>query len=478
MKTAAETLSPTRVKLTVEVPYDELKPSIDAAYVAIGSQISVPGFRKGKVPARIIDQRVGRGAVLQEAINEALPNFYGQAVEEAEVRPIGQPEVEITAVPMDDSEPLAFTAEVDVRPEITLPDLDTIAVTVDDVVVTDEDITERLDQLRTRFGTLVPVERAAGVGDFVSIDLAATIGEESIDEVAGISYEVGSGNMLIGLDEALTGLSAGESATFTAPLAGGDHAGEDAECTVTVQSVKERELPELNNDFAQLASEFDTLDELKAEVNATTERAKKFEQGLQARDKILEHLIDTLDVPMPESVIEHEVNHHLQEEGRLEDAEHRAEVDESTRRALKAQFILDALVEQEDVDVSQEEFVEYLLMQAQQYRMDPSEFAQAIDANNQVPSMVSEVARRKALAAVLDRARITDASGNVVDISELGVEEDAEDEPSLPILEVDADDLLDDTIEGEVVEADAVEAPADEAAPADGAAPADEAAKA
>ena len=225
MKTAAETLSPTRVKLTVEVPYDELKPSIDAAYVAIGSQISVPGFRKGKVPARIIDQRVGRGAVLQEAINEALPNFYGQAVEEAEVRPIGQPEVEVTAVPMDDSEPLAFTAEVDVRPEITLPDLDTIAVTVDDVVVTDEDITERLDQLRTRFGTLVPVERAAGLGDFVSIDLAATIGEESIDEVAGISYEVGSGNMLIGLDEALTGLSAGESATFTAPLAGGDHAG-------------------------------------------------------------------------------------------------------------------------------------------------------------------------------------------------------------------------------------------------------------
>ena len=426
MKSAAETLTPTRVKLTVEVPYAELKPSIDAAYRTIGSQIQVPGFRKGKVPAPIIDQRVGRGAVLQEAINEALPQLYGQAVEEAKLRPIGQPEVEVTEVPMDESQHLGFTAEVDVRPEVTLPDLDAIAVTVDDVEVTDEDIAAQLETLRTRFGTLVGADRAVQDGDFVSIDLSATIDGEQIDEVSGISYEVGSGNMLAGLDEALIGLSEGESKTFTAALAGGEHQGEDAECTVTVQSVKERQLPELDDDFAQLASEFDTLEELKGNVAEVALQSKRFEQGVQARDRILDHLLQTMDVAVPENVVEQEVHTHLEGEGRLEDEEHRTEVAENTRRALKTQFILDALVEQEEVGVSQEEFVEYLIMQAQQYRMDPNEFAQSIDANNQVPALVAEVARRKALAGVLERATITDASGEVVDLAALapGADED------------------------------------------------------
>ena len=424
MKSAAENLTPTRVKLTVEVPYEELKPSIDAAYKSIGSQIAIPGFRKGHVPSRIIDQRMGKGAVLQEAVNEAMPGLYAKAIEESAVRPIGQPEVEITEVPMEEGQTLNFTAEMDVIPDFTLPDLDGIAVTVDDVEVTDEDINTQLDALRTRFGTLVPVERAVGEGDFVSIDLSATIGEEQIDEVTGVSYEVGSGNMLPGMDEALLGMTAGETKTFTAALAGGDRQGEDAECTVTVQSVKERELPELDDDFAQLASEFDSLDELKANVSEVALRGKKFEQGIQARDKILEHLLENVELEVPEGVVEAEVHAHLEGEGRLEDDEHRAEVQESTRRAMKAQFILDKLVEQDDVEVSQEEFVEYLIMQAQQYRMDPNQFAQAIDANNQVPAMVGEVARRKALAGVLDRAKITDASGNEVDLDELAPDED------------------------------------------------------
>jgi len=423
VKSAAENLTPTRVKLTVEVPYEELKPSIDAAYKSIGSQIAIPGFRKGHVPSRIIDQRMGKGAVLQEAVNEAMPGLYAKAIEESAVRPIGQPEVEITEVPTEEGQTLNFTAEMDVIPDFTLPDLDGIAVTVDDVEVTDEDINTQLDALRTRFGTLVPVERAVGEGDFVSIDLSATIGEEQIDEVTGVSYEVGSGNMLPGMDEALLGMTAGETKTFTAALAGGDRQGEDAECTVTVQSVKERELPELDDDFAQLASEFDSLDELKANVSEVALRGKKFEQGIQARDKILEHLLENVELEVPEGVVEAEVHAHLEGEGRLEDDEHRAEVQESTRRAMKAQFILDKLVEQDDVEVSQEEFVEYLIMQAQQYRMDPNQFAQAIDANNQVPAMVGEVARRKALAGVLDRAKITDASGNEVDLDELAPDE-------------------------------------------------------
>ena len=420
MKSAVETLNPTRVKLTVEVPFEELKLSLDAAYATIGSQIQVPGFRKGKVPSRIIDQRVGRGAVLQEAVNEALPQFYGQAVEENNVRPIGQPEVDVTEVPAEEGQELKFTVEVDVRPEVTLPeDFSTITVEVDEAKASDEDVEERLVALQERFGTLKGVERAVEDGDFVSIDLRATIGDEEIDSVTGISYEVGSKNMLDGLDEALVGMEAGETKNFTAPLAGGDREGEDAEVTVTVQSVKVRELPALDDDFAQLASEFDTLRELREDVTKQAERAKKFEQGVQARDKVLEHLLDTLDIPVPDGIVEAEVHAHLEGESRLEDDEHRAEVDASTRKALKAQFLLDAIAEREEVSVEQPELIEYLVMSAQQYGMDPNQFAQAIDQQGQVPAMVAEVARRKALAAVLEKAKVVDTAGTEIDLNEV-----------------------------------------------------------
>ena len=420
MKSAVETLNPTRVKLTVEVPFEELKPSLDAAYKTIGSQIQVPGFRKGKVPSRIIDQRVGRGAVLQEAVNDALPQFYGQAVEENQVRPIGQPDVDVTDVPAEEGQELKFTVEVDVRPEVTLPeDFAGITVEVDEAQASEADVEERLTSLRERFGTLKGVERAVEDGDFVSIDLDARIGEEEIDSVKGVSYEVGSANMLDGMDEALVGMSAGETKSFTAPLAGGDREGEDADVTVTVQSVKVRELPELDDDFAQLASEFDTLEELRADVAQQAERAKKFEQGIQARDKVLEQLLDTIEIPVPDGVVEAEVHAHLEGEERLEDDEHRAEVDANTRRALKAQFLLDAIVEKEEVQVEQPELIEYLVMSAQQYGMDPNQFAQSIDQNGQIPSMVAEVARRKALASVLEKATVVDTAGNVVDLNEV-----------------------------------------------------------
>ena len=424
MKSAVEKLNPTRVKMTVEVTSDELQPHIDAALKAIGSQIQVPGFRAGKVPTRIIEQRVGKAAVLQEAVNEALPEFFGQAVEQEDLKPLGQPDVEVTQLPLADGEELVFTVEVDVRPEFTLPAYDSLEVTVDPVTVSDEDVEARMTELRERFGTLVGVDRAVEDGDFVSIDLKAEIDGEQIDAVEGISYEVGSGTMLPGMDEALVGMNKGETKEFTAPLAGGDKAGQDAACTVTVQSVKVRELPEVDDDFAQMASEFDTAEELRADVAQQAEQAKKFEQGIQARDKVLEALLDAVEMDLPESIIEAEVNQHLEGEGRLEDDEHRAEVDESTRRALKAQFVLDAVVEAEEVEVGQPELVEYLLMQAQQYGMDPNQFAQLIDQQGQVSSMVGEVGRRKALAAVLDKAKITDTDGNAIDLDELVPSED------------------------------------------------------
>jgi len=423
VKSAVETLNPTRVKLTVEVPFDELKPSLDAAYKTIGSQINVPGFRAGKVPARIIDQRVGHGAVLQEAVNEALPRFYGQAIEENKIRPLGQPNVDVTDLPIEQGQDLKFTIEVDVRPELVLPDYDGIEVVVDvvDEAATAADVEARVTALRQRFGTLTGVERDAASGDFVSIDLTAAIGEENIDTAKGISYEIGSGNMIDGLDDALIGMAAQETKTFTAPLSGGEHEGQDAEVTVTVQSVKERVLPELDDDFAQLASEFDTLGELQADIHTQAERAKKIEQGVQARDKVLEKLLDTTEIPVPDALVEAEVTQHLEGEKRLDDDEHRAEVGENTRQAMRSQFLLDAIAEKEQVSVGQPELIEYLMMSAQQYGMDPNAFAKAVDEGGQIPQMVAEVARRKALAAVLEKTSIVDTAGNAVNLNDLNL---------------------------------------------------------
>jgi trigger factor len=454
VKSAVETLNPTRVKLTVEVPFDELKPSLDAAYKTIGAQVQIPGFRRGKVPARIIDQRVGRGAVLEEAVNTALPQFYGQAVEESKIRPLGQPEVDVTDVPDPATGgDLKFTVEVDVRPEVTVPDYAGLAVEVDDAVVGDDAVAAELDALRQRFGTLVTVERAAAEGDFVSMDLTASIDGDEIDSVSGVSYEVGTKTMLEGLDEALVGMSAGDTKDFTAPLAGGDREGQDAAVTVSVASVKERELPEADDEFAQLASEFDTLAELQQDLRGQAERTARLQQGVQARDKVLDALLEAADVPVPPALVQAEVHSHLENENRLEDEAHREEVTESATKALQAQFLLDAIVEKEQVSVSQPELVEYLVMSAQQYGMTPDAFAQAVDSGGQIQAMVAEVARRKALAVVLEQATVTDASGQVVDLEALRPAAD-----ELAAGESEVDELEVDELEAGESEADELEA--------------------
>lgn len=448
MKSAVETLTPTRVKLTVEVPAADLKPRLEAAYRVIGAQVQVPGFRKGKVPNRIIDQRFGRGAVVQEAVNEALPEYYTEAVNEHGVRPIGQPEVNLTQLPLEDGQDFTFEAEVDVVPEFELPDFSGIAVEVDPVSATDEDVETRMEALRGRFATLKPINRKAKTGDHATIDLSATIGDEQIDAVTGVAYEIGSGNMLEGLDKALRGTKAGDTVEFTAPLAGGDREGQVADITVTVQAMKARELPALDDEFAQLASPHDTLEELRADLRAQAEQGAKFEQGIAARDKVLDAMLAMVEIPVPANLVEAEVHRHLEGENRLEDDVHRAEVQESTTKAMKTQFLLDALVARDEIQVDQGELIEYIMMTAQQYGMNPQEFAQQIDQGGQVPAMVAEVGRRKALAAVLEQATVTDTTGAVVDLNEIdpGLDDDAED--------VDFDDADD---------ADDTEADADEA---------------
>ncbi len=421
MKSSVEQLDPTRVKISVEVPYAELKPSVDEAYRTIGGQVTVPGFRKGKVPARIIDQRIGRPAVIQEAINNGLDGFYRQAVEENEINPLGQPEVEISEVPgLDGTEEgdLGFTVEVDIRPTVELPSYDTITVEVDPIEVTDDDVENELEQLRSRFGTLTAVDRPAAKDDFVTLDLVAHIGEEEIDTASDISYQVGAGTMLEGMDEALEGLSADETTTFETTFAGGEHAGETGTVTITLKAVKERELPEADDDFAQLASEFDTIEELRADLREQAAKQKEFAQGAEARDKVLEVLLETLDVPVPAKIVADEVERHLESENRTDDDEHRQEVTEETERNLRTQFILDAIAEAEQVEVTQPELIEYLISASQQYGMNPNEFAQMLDSSGQVNALVGEVSRRKALAAVLAQAVVKDTEGNVIDMEE------------------------------------------------------------
>lgn len=423
MKSEVETLTPTRVKLSVAVPFEELKPNLDAAYKAIGSQITVPGFRKGKVPSRVIDSRVGREAVIQEAINEALPDLYSQAAQEKNLKPLTQPDVEITGIP-DPREggDLTFTAEVDVRPAFDLPDYSTLTVTIDPYEVTEEDVDAQLDDLRERFGTLVGVDRPAADGDFVSIDLTAAIGEEEIDSATGLSYQIGSGTMLPGMDEALIGLSAEEQTSFEAPLAGGEHAGQEALIRVSVGSVKERELPEADDDFAELASEFDTLAELRESLAGQAAENKKVQSALGARDKVVEALVAACEVPVPQNIVDAEVENHFSGEHQHDhedNEEHRAEVTEEVTKALKAQLVLDAVVEQEDVEIGQQELFEYLIAQAPTYGLSPNDFLQQMSEAGQMPALLGEVARRKALALVLELAKVVDADGNEVNLDDL-----------------------------------------------------------
>ena len=420
MKTTVEQLTPTRVKIAISVTPDELKPSIDHAYGHIAESINIPGFRKGKVPPPLIDQRVGKEAVLEHAVNDGLDGFYRQAITENELRPLGKPSADIVEWPSkkDFSGDLELAIEVDVRPEITLPDYNDLEVTVDAVEVADEDIATELESLRSRFGTLVTVDRPAKTGDFAQLDLIATIDDVEVDKATGISYEVGSGELLEGIDEALDSLSAGESTTFEAPLLGGDHAGSDALVSVTLLAVKERELPEADDDFAQIASEFDTLDELKADLKNTVAKQKAFGQASAARTKLVETLLEQVDVAVPPALIEDEVHRHLENENRLEDDEHRAEVTTSSESTFRTQILLDAVAEQEKVKVGQDELTQYLVQSAAQYGMEPNEFVQALDQSGQIPAMVGEVARNKALALLLGTAKVVDTDGKTIDLKE------------------------------------------------------------
>jgi len=446
VKTDVEELSPTRVRLSVEVSFEELKPSLDKAYKEVAQQARIPGFRPGKVPPRVIDMRIGRGAVLTEAVNDALPEFYSKAVQEAEVFALGQPDVEITQ--LDDGKELTFTAEVEVRPKFELPDLSTLSVTVDNAEVTDADIDEYLNNLRERFASLKTAQRAGAEGDFTTIDLSASLNGELIEDAqaTGLSYEIGSGTMLEGLDDALAGLSAGESATFKSVLAGGAAADEEADVTVSVQAVKEKELPELDDDFAQLASEFDTLEELRDDTRKQLERVKKLQQASQARDKAVEAVVDAVDIPLPEKFTEHELSHSRENIDTqlaqmrmsrddyltsLEKTEEEFDADlvEQSQRSVRTSFVLDEIARTEDLSVNQSELSYFVADQAQRMGVSPEALARQLTESGQVGVAITEVLRGKAATIVAERVKVSDEAGNEIDvkarIEELNADVDA-----------------------------------------------------
>jgi trigger factor len=436
VQSSVETLSPTRVKLTVEAGFDELKPELDKAYRAIAKQVRIQGFRPGKVPPRVLDQRVGRGVVLDEAINEAIPRLYGEAVQSAKVAPLGSPDVEVTE--LADNERLAFTAEVDVRPEFALPAYDSLTVTVDDVVVSDADVDEQLTSLRERFASLQPVERASATGDFVVLDLAATINGEEVPggTAQGLSYEIGSGTLLEGIDEAVTGASAGDVRSFTTPMVAGELAGQEADVAVTVRSVNERVLPELDDQWAQDAAGFSDLAELRTDVRNRIEQAKRLEQGVAARDKVLEELLAKVELPLPEKIVEAELAWRKQttddqlasggttleaflgEQGKTVE-EWDADLQKDAENAVKTQLVLDAVADAEELQITEAELNDQLIRRAQRAGLAPQDYANRLLQAGQLNGLIAEVRRGKALATVMEQASIKDASGAVVDLEAL-----------------------------------------------------------
>ncbi|RBY75818.1 trigger factor [Geodermatophilus sp. TF02-6] len=437
MKSTIEELGPTRVRMAIEVPWGDLDHAFGEVYKELGRQVRVPGFRPGKVPNRVIDTRIGRPLVLEQVVQHAVPEVYSEVVRENQVRVLGQPDIEVTR--LDDNDTLAFTAEVDVAPKLELPSLDELAVTVDDVEVTDEEVDQQIAVMRERFGMLTGVERPAQDGDFVSIDLEARLDDEVLEDgsTTGMSYEVGSGSLMEGLDDAVRGLSAGESATLQTELHQGPDAGRTADVTVTVRSVKEKELPELDDEFASTASEFDTLEELREDVRTRLARTKVLQQGAQARDRLVEHLLEAIEVPVPDNLVEREIEwrnrameSELQQAGmdwdtflQMSGVEDREAYDADQRRnieeAVRTQFILDAVADAREVTVDNDDLSAQVMAQAQRNRVSPEQYAQQLQQSGNIAEFVADVRRTKTLAQLLEQTRISDASGNVVDLEAL-----------------------------------------------------------
>lgn len=444
MPITLEQLSPSRVKLVIEIPFADLKPHIAKAYKNIAEQVNIPGFRRGKVPPAIIDQRFGRGAILQEALNDVLPSAYAKAVEETRIVPLGDPDIDLTR--LEDGEVVEFTAEVDVRADFDVPAFDTLSAVVKPLAVTDEEVDERINVMRQRFATTTEVDREAADGDVVVLDLQGSRDGAVLPDATaeGLTYKLGSGGMLPGLDEAVKGLKAGDTATFTSQLVGGPEAGLDTDIKVTLTKVSQEELPEVNDDFAQLVSEFDTVAEMRADLAQRVQQLARLAQADEARDKVLESLIDQVDFEVPERIVAAEVEarkaqisdqlaragytleRYLQETATEEPKnpeEFWKSIEEGTRKALKAQILLDKIADDAELGVDQSDLMQAIIQRAQRNQTSPEQEAQAVMQNDVLQPLMQEIRRNKALNLVIEGATITDEDGAVVDLAGLAAED-------------------------------------------------------
>ena len=432
MKSTVEKLSPTRVKLVIEVPFDELKEEFDKAYKTIAEQVNIPGFRKGHAPAKLIENHVGRGAVLEQVINDMMPSRYEKACTENDVQPLSTPDVDVTKI--DDPNLIEFTAEMDCRPEIKIPDFKGKEISVEPRRATDEIAEQGLKDLQERFATLKGVDRPAKEGDFVSLDLSAKVNSEELKEAEtkGLSHRIGQGDLIEGLEDALVGMKAGESKTFTSKLVAGDHANEEADITVVLQKVQEQELPELDDDFAQMASEFDTLDELKEDLAKRANDAAKSEQAANLRDAVLSALIEEANFDIPKGIVEEQAQGQIQQvlsqfggdenilksilESQGSDLDSfYDEAKKSAEEATRTWLLLDALAEELSVEISQNDLTEAVVAQARQNNMEPEQFVQAVQQQGQLASLFSDVRRNKALFTVVRDVVAKDTEGNSLD---------------------------------------------------------------
>ena len=443
MKTTVDKLSDTRVKLTVNVPFAELDQEIDQAYAAIAQQVSIPGFRKGKAPRQLIDARFGRGPILEQVVNDMLPSRYEQAVQSEDLKVIGQPDVDISKI--EDKDFVEFTAEVDVRPEFEVPDFSEISITVPAIKAGEEDVDKALEDLAERFGELKDTKRKMKTGDYAIIDITAEVDGEKIEEASteGLSYSIGDDNLIKGLDTALRGMKTGEDNEFTSTIQSGEHKDEEATFKVHVQQTKERKLPDMDDEFAQMASEYDTIEELREATKTEVEESKKAEQAGQIRDEVLKAALADVDFELPQSVVDEQAHAQLHQIlGQLAHDEKalaqlleaqgtsREEFDQQTREqaeeSVRTQIFLDAVAEKEEPEVSQQELSDHILFTAQSYGMDPNQFIQQLQSNGQITNLFSDVRRGKALAAAICRTTVKDEEGNDVDVEQYfgEVEED------------------------------------------------------
>lgn len=439
MKTSVERVDEVSVKLTVTVEPKKVKQAMDRAAREMAKNVNIPGFRPGKAPRRLIEQRFGEGSIAQQALESSLSGWYVEALETEELHPVAQPEVDVDK--FDEADGCEFTADIQVRPVFELPPHEGLDLTFPDWDVADADVTAQVDELRGRFAEVDEVERACANGDFCTIDLDVSVDGEKIEDarVEDALYEVGSGGVTPSLDEAILGHSAGDVFSYTDTLPDGfpEHPGAEAEFTITVKDVREKTLPELDDDFAITASEFETIEELQADVRRNLLRRSISEAQQTVRDQLLEAYLVTVETPLPPAMLSEFVDQRrasvqaqaeqfgMELDALLEAQGHsreqwETEAMENAQLTVKGQLVLDALAEKLEIDVTPQDLDFEIFRHSQMQGKTPEEIAQQIVQNNAVGTLAGDALRRKAITAMLESANIDGGPSDDV-LIELGM---------------------------------------------------------